>query len=289
MDVSLFLGIDGGASKSQARLEDASGRILGEGSSGPANLSQDLLQAKTSILESATAALHAAGLPSEDIERCQVGIGLAGAGPVKLRISLMDDWHPFSKVNFASDAHVAWLGAHRGGEGAVICLGTGSIGYARHDNKMTVLGGWGSDISDEASASAIGREALRRSIWAWDGRAKPTPLTENVLAMFDGNPASMAVDARTATPAEYAAFAPLVFQFGEQDDSIAASILQDAALHVSRMIELFSEQGIERIALMGGIAEMMKPWLPSEKRARLCAPYGDGVDGAILLAKQSRR
>jgi len=287
LDASLFLGIDGGASKCHARLEDSTGRILGEGSSGPANFSLDQVQAQTSILEAAKVALHAAGLPWEDIKLCQAGIGMAGAGPAELRIKLMDGWHPFAKANFASDAHVAWLGAHGGSEGAVICLGTGSIGYGRHEEKTIVLGGWGADISDEASASAIGREALRRSIWAWDGRAKPTSLTENVLAMFGGNPASMALDARKATPAEYAAFAPLVFQFGAQKDAIATSILQDAALHVVRMIDLFSELGIARIALMGGTAEAMKRWLPNEKRNRLCTPYGDGVDGAILLAKRS--
>ena len=38
MQWELFLGVDGGGTRCRARLADLSGKILGEGSAGPANI-----------------------------------------------------------------------------------------------------------------------------------------------------------------------------------------------------------------------------------------------------------
>jgi glucosamine kinase len=285
MDVTLYLGIDGGASRCRARLRDRSGNLLGEGVSGPANISADIELARASILEAAVNALRAAGLRREDIERCHAGLGLAGGGPKDLQDRLLDGWNPFATARLASDAYIAWLGAHGGGDGAVIILGTGSVCFGRIGSRSHVLGGWGGEISDEAGAAAIGRESLRRSIWAWDGRIAMTPLAGQLLSAFGGSPVPMAAAARTATPADYAAWAPLVFQFAEQGDELAAAILRDAAGHVVRMIECLQACGFSRIALMGGIAAPMTPWLPETLRACLCTARSDALDGAIMMAK----
>lgn len=286
-DDLLYLGIDGGASRCRARLRDASGRMLGEGSAGPASVSIDVGQARVSILEAATGALHAAGLPPADIARCHAGIGLAGAGAAAARQRLLAHWQPFATIRLASDAHIAWLGAHGGEDGAVMILGTGSVCHGRIDNRQHVLGGWGSEISDEASAAAIGREAMRRSVWAWDGRIGMTPLAENLLAMFGGTPTALVAAARTARPTDYAAYAPLVFQFADQGDALAAAILHDAAAHVERMMARLLALGFSRIAMVGGIAAQMTPWLPAALRERLCPAHSDASDGAILMARQA--
>lgn len=285
MNGSLYLGVDGGASYCRARLRSEAGDLLGEGVSGPANISLDIAGARTSILEAVANALQAAGLSLEDSRRCQAGLGLAGGSPQDLQHRLLDGWNPFATVRLASDAHIAWLGAHGGKDGAIVILGTGSVCYGRLAGRRYGLGGWGAEISDEGSAAAIGREALRRSIWAWDGRIGITPLAGNLLSMFGGSPDALAAAVRTATPADYAAWAPLVFQFAAQGDELAAEILRDAATHVARMIERLLALGFSRIALVGGIAEPLAPWLPATLRSRLCAAQNDALDGAIMMAR----
>ncbi len=285
MDDTLYLGVDGGASRCQARLRDRSGNLLGEGISGSANISIDIEQARASILEATASALRAAGLRQEDIKRCHAGLGLAGGSPQDLQDRLLDGWSPFAAVRLASDAYIAWLGAHGGEDGAVIILGTGSVCFGQIGTRRYVLGGWGAEISDEAGAAAIGRESLRRSIWAWDGRIGMTPLAENLLSIFGGSPVPMVSAARAARPADYAAWAPLVFQFAEQGDDLAVAILRDAAEHVARMIERLLASGFSRIALLGGIAAPMTPWLPAPLRARLCDARSDALDGAITMIR----
>lgn len=284
---SLFLGIDGGASRTHARLRDGSGRLLGEGTAGAANVSLDLEQARASVLEAAAGALRASGLPRADMARCHAGLGLAGAGRPDRQERLLNGWNPFATVRVASDAYIAWLGAHGGEDGAIVILGTGSICYGQIGARTYVLGGWGTEISDEAGAAAIGREALRRSIWAWDGRSAMTPLAKNLLAMFGGTPVLLADAARTAAPADFAAYAPLVFQFAQQGDRLAVEILHLAAEHVVRMIERLFALGFSRVAMTGGIAASMTPWLPAELLPRLCAVRDDASEGAIKMAMRA--
>lgn len=284
---ALFLGIDGGASRCRARLRDISGKLLGEGFSGSASVATDVGQARESIMEATAGALRVAGLGRADAALCHAGLGLAGAGAPDRQDRLLEGWKPFATIRVASDAYIAWLGAHGGEDGAVVVLGTGSICYGQIEDRKHVLGGWGPEISDEAGAAAIGRECLRRSIWAWDGRMGMTPLAENLLAMFGGTPVPLVAAVRKATPADYATYAPLVFQFAEQDDDLAIAILHDAAGHVARMIERLLASGFPRIAMVGGIASPMTPWLPANLRSRLCEAQSDANDGAIMMIRQA--
>jgi glucosamine kinase len=88
----------------------------------------------------------------------------------------------------------------------------------------------------------------------------------------------------TATPRDYAAFAPVVIDFAEADDEIARSIVENAALHVEQFIETIFVRGAPRCALAGGLAPRMRPWLRARTVARLSEPLGDPLDGALLLA-----
>ncbi len=284
---TLLLGIDGGGSRCRARLRDISGNMLGEGHAGPANITIDIEQARGSIIEAMAGALRAAGLAPADAMLCHAGVGLAGAGAIENQNTLLEGWNPFATISLASDAYIAWLGAHGGEDGAVVILGTGSVCYGQIGTQKYFLGGWGLEISDEAGAAAIGRESLRRSIWAWDGRMRMTPFAENLLAMFGGTPVGLAAAVHRATPADYASYAPLVFQFAGQDDEMAVAIVREAAAHAARMIRRLLESGFSRIAMVGGIASSMAPWLPDDLRSRLCDARADATEGAIMMARQA--
>ena len=57
--------------------------------------------------------------------------------------------HPFRAVAVETDAHIAWLGAFGGGEGAILIVGTGSCGYGCLQGRRFTIGGRGFQISDE--------------------------------------------------------------------------------------------------------------------------------------------
>jgi glucosamine kinase len=292
MPDQFFIGIDGGASSCRARLRDLEGNLLGEGYSGPANIHLDLDLAKESIRAASRAAIRAAGLDERVLHRAHAGLGLAGAGLKGACEQLRAGLNSFASTVVSTDAYIAWLGAHRGGNGGIVILGTGSCGLAIVDGKRIDVGGWGAEISDEAGGQRIGREALRRSLWTYDGRAKRTKLSDLILDRYRRDPAKIVAFATSATPAQYAEFAPLVFEYATRGDPLAVELVQETAEAATRIIDRLIAGGATAVSLIGGLADPVMPWLPSRLREFLASPQSDPLDGAILMARhdvQSRR
>jgi len=268
------------------------GNLLGEGYSGPANIHLDLDLAKESIRAASRAAIRAAGLDERVLHRAHAGLGLAGAGLKGACEQLRAGLNSFASTVVSTDAYIAWLGAHRGGNGGIVILGTGSCGLAIVDGKRIDVGGWGAEISDEAGGQRIGREALRRSLWTYDGRAKRTKLSDLILDRYRRDPAKIVAFATSATPAQYAEFAPLVFEYATRGDPLAVELVQETAEAATRIIDRLIAGGATAVSLIGGLADPVMPWLPSRLREFLAAPQSDPLDGAILMARhdvQSRR
>jgi glucosamine kinase len=189
-----------------------------------------------------------------------------------------------ARITFATDAAIANLGAHRGQDGATLILGTGSIAQLRVGGTDFAIGGYGFPISDEGSGAALGLSAMRHALRALDGRTTRTPLALAIAARFGhAIPQAIAWMDR-ATPADYAALAPIVIQYALADDPIARSIVEDAAGHVERFIETIFERGAPACALLGGLSPHLRPWLRARTVAQLSEPLGDALDGALFLA-----
>jgi glucosamine kinase len=281
-----FIGIDGGASSCRARLRDTNGNLLGEGCGGPANIHLDLDLAKESIRAASKAALRAAGVEERLLHYTHAGLGLAGAGVTSVCDQLRAGLIAFASTTVSTDAFTAWLGAHRGANGGIVILGTGSCGLAIIDGKQIQVGGYGAEISDEAGGQRMGREALRRSLWRFDGRAEQTKLATLILDRFRHDPSKFVSFAAKATPAQYAEFAPLIFEYASRHDPLAVELVEEAADAAARIIDGLIAAGTSAISLIGGLAEPLKPWLTPRLRGFLTAPQSDPLDGAILMAQQ---
>src|SRR5680860_576885 len=228
MSKHLFLGVDGGATSCRARLCDLEGNLLGEGSSGPANIHSDLLGSLQSIQAACKSAFETAGLNPLNTYQTHAGLGLAGAGVSSACEGARCGLGAFASVIVDTDAYIAWLGAHQGTDGAIVILGTGSAGLAVINGRRISVGGWGPEISDEAGGQRMGREALRRALWAFDGRAEKTQLTTKILDHFAWDPAKVVSFASKAAAADYARFEPLIFHYASAQDSVATALVQEA-------------------------------------------------------------
>ncbi len=149
------------------------------------------------------------------------------------------------------------------------------------------MSGWGAEVSDEASGHAIGREAIRRALWAYDGRAAMTPLAAAILRRFDDRAEEIVAFATTARPADYGRLVPLVFEHAERRDPLGLALVSEAAAEAARIITRMVDAGAPSVALIGGLAEPLSEWLPPPVRARLSKPKSDGLDGAILMARRA--
>lgn len=282
----LYIGVDAGGTRCRARLVDEAGTVLGEGQGGPANIRLGEA-AVTEIMKASREAFAAAGLGEVDMRRAHAGWGLAGLQQETARDFVTRHAHPFASLSIDTDAYGAWLGAFRGGDGAILILGTGVAGLAVVEGKRFGVSGWGAEVGDEGSGMAIGRMAVRKALWALEDMAPMTPLMSEVLDAFGRSGDAVVTWADTATPGDFARFAPAVLAHAEKRDRVAVGILQDAARDIERVVTRLLDLGAPSIAMIGGLFPKMLPWLAPPFRARLVEPEGDAMDGGILMARQA--
>ncbi|HXC53098.1 MAG TPA: BadF/BadG/BcrA/BcrD ATPase family protein [Candidatus Limnocylindrales bacterium] len=281
----LYLGIDAGGTHTRARLVSDDGEVLGAGETGAANTPAGLPHALNVIEEAYGHAIDQAGIADGELSSIHAGIGIAGLNRRGVLDGLKAHPFPFKSTAFASDAAIANLGAHAGQDGAIVVVGTGSIGFARVDDEIFTIGGYGFAVSDEGSGAELGLRAIRRALWARDGRISHTPLTRELLDHFHGSAGEIVDWTARATPRDYAAFAPMVMQHANQGDATGELIVQEAAQRIGAVIRTMLERGAPHCCLMGGVAPYLRDWLAPSIRARLREPLGDALDGAILLAR----
>jgi glucosamine kinase len=286
MTMRLFIGVDGGGSRCGARLVGESGRVLGEGKGGPANARLGE-PAFAEVMTACREAIAAAGLSEADLKRVHAGFGLAGAQQDRDRDFILRHAHPFASLAVDTDGYASWLGAFRGRDGAILILGTGVAGLAVIGGRRINVSGWGAEIGDEGSGMAIGRMAIRQSLWALDGMIPMTPLASEVLDFFGRSGEAAVTWADNATPGDYGRFAPVVLAHAERRDPLAIAILEGAARDVERVVTRLLDLGAPSIAMIGGLFPKMLPWLAPVLRPYLVQPEGDALEGAILMARQA--
>jgi glucosamine kinase len=284
MTEPLYLGVDGGGTRCRARLETADGRVLGQGVSGPATMRLGIQAASASILGAAREAFTQAGLGDDMLKHSRAGIGLAGTGHLGARQALEAWKHPFEKAWYEGDGYIAWLGAFGGHEGGIVVCGTGSIGIT-YKGKTIRVGGYGFPVSDEGSGAHIGLNAIRYSLRTLDGRANPSAFAQEILERFSSDPAIVIRWSETASATDYAAFAELVIRHASAGEPAARNLLRDAAVHIAGLAEAVLARGAPRVALVGGLVEFIRPFIPEATAARLTSPQADAMAGGILLAK----
>ncbi len=287
MPERLMIGIDGGGTSCRARIRDASGSLVGEGVGGPANVRLDPGLVMQSILTASREAARNAGLSEADLKRADAGFGLAGAALKAANARLLAEPHPFKSVAIETDAYTAWLGAHQGADGAILILGTGSCGLAVVGGRQFYVSGYGAEVSDEASGQWVGRQAIRRALWAHDGRAAVTPLAQAILLRFKESTEAIIDFATTARPADYGRIVPLVLEYATKGDPLGVALISEAAADAVRIIERLVEVGAPSVCLIGGFAEPLARWLPETVRAHLSKPKADALEGAILMARRA--
>jgi glucosamine kinase len=280
----LLLGVDGGGTRCRARLADTQGRVLGEGAAGPANLRLGVEMSLAAVRAATDQCLDQAGLRYGD-GRIVACLALAGAcEPVTLAQAQAVPL-PFARVILTSDARAACVGAHGGGDGGIVIVGTGSVGWAITEGRDHRVGGWGFPVSDEGSGAWLGCEALRRVLWAYDGLIPWTGLLRLLFERFEGDGYAIVRWMGAATPRDYASLAPAVVAQAGQGDAIAVELAKGAAMHIDQIAAKLLAIPVHRLSIMGGLGQSILPFLSWQTQRNLVTPLGDALGGALHLAR----
>jgi glucosamine kinase len=260
-----YFGIDGGGSGCRAVLSDGNGAILGKGMSGPANIGADTANAILHIREAAEQARLQADLPPSIYITSVALLGLAGAN------SLTDQ------------------GALGNGDGAIAILGTGSAFVKRTGDTVDVIGGRGFMLSDHAGGARLGRDLLEQTLLVSDGINDETELTRKTLDKFDDEARRITQFSRTATAADYAAFAPMVFEFAAKGDTLGMKLVSDACIMIERNLRTLDIKALGRFSITGGLAASYAALDLLPYKEFYTPAKGDSLQGALALALQNYR
>lgn len=277
------IGIDGGGTGCRAAVATASGEILGRGRGGPANTRTDLAGARENIAEAARLAFIDAGHDPALMASTPAVLGLAGAnvGDYKQRLEAI---LPFRQSAVENDSLISLEGALGEHDGAIAALGTGSVYLARRQGRLRPIGGWGFQIGDLGSGARIGRDLLQETLLVDDKIHTGSPLADIMLERFNGSPGEMVEFTTTAKPADYGAFAPLVFEHATRGDAVARRIIDRAVADVEETLAVFDLAATERLCLLGGLTGLYAPLLSGRYRKIMHAPLQDALGGAVMMA-----
>jgi glucosamine kinase len=140
-------------------------------------------------------------------------------------------------------------------------------------------------ISDEGSGAWLGCEAVRRLLWALDGRIGSTALLRTLGEKFGNNPHAVASWAHTASPGDFGSLAPDIFDHATRDDPVARELISIAAGHIDELAGRLLDVGATRLALAGGCARFLAESLNGRTKTHLVEPAGDALSGALHLAR----
>lgn len=261
---NLYLGVDGGGTKTQIVLLDEEKLTVAEGLAGASNpLRVGIEAAVLNVAAAVNNACDAGGKNRGDIVAAT--LGLAGVRREDLRQRVRESFNRnfgLKKVEVRTDAEIALYGATLGKAGLVVIAGTGSICAGQNDQgKRAAAGGWGPIAGDEGGGAGIARRALQAIAKASDGRGKPTKLSEAAIEYFRAGrleDLSVAIYAPQIDNARIAGFARLVIEAARAGDEIAVEILREAAGELALAANtVIRELKLERkkfpIARVGGI------------------------------------
>ncbi len=279
-----YVGVDAGATRCRARVRDVAGAVLAEAEGDAANIHVDFASAVAVMRSVVGEALRKAGIAAGDSARVAVGLGLAGLNDAADATHVAEAFTGYAFARAANDATTACIGAHAGADGGLVIAGTGSAAIARVAGAETIVGGRGFALGDAGSGAHIGLQALRAATLAFDGLGPQTALTDEILSDFKGDIVRMIRWARSARPGDYGSFAPRVLRCAAKADPVALAIVASAARAVGALTRRVIALGADRVALVGGVGEALRPYLDHDSAAHLKRPVYDAADGAILMA-----
>ncbi|HEY1149918.1 MAG TPA: BadF/BadG/BcrA/BcrD ATPase family protein [Pseudoduganella sp.] len=284
--IEFLIGVDGGGSGTRVRLARADGTQLAEGSAGPSGLLHGIKNAWASVEDAMAQAFAAAGIPQPPRANIAIGLGLAGVHNREWAANFVTANPGYAAVALETDAFTTVLGAHEGRPGAIIALGTGSVGEILNaDGTRHEVGGWGFPAGDEASGAWIGLKAVNHIQQVIDGRVPASDFAGAVIEACGGNRNAIQVWLANATQTAYAQLARIVLLHADTNQT-ARGFLLEAGQQVALIADALDPSRTLPIALCGGLGEPMRPYLPAELLQRLVAPKGDSAAGGLRLIQQ---
>lgn len=256
MSSRLFLGIDGGGSKTTAVVFDANGIFVNGAIGESINYYTLGLEAARENMRAIISALGCEGT----FEGAVIGMSaLSCRATAQECRAFAREIIDADRIIMDSDLFAALKALGEKGECAVVVAGTGSMVLVQYaDGTTATAGGWGHILGDEGSGYAIGLDGIKAAIRGYEGSECKTALTDEVIRFFGIDAVADLIDlfySKGVSRKQTAAFAVSVRTLAEDGDSAAQHIILNHAreLFKTAICRISSLDRSAPIGLWGGI------------------------------------
>jgi N-acetylglucosamine kinase-like BadF-type ATPase len=303
--VRIYLGVDGGGSKTAFLLIDESGGVLASHTEGPAYyLEIGWVALRAMLARGIGAALNHAALAPSSLDFAFLGLPAYGEDSRLLGALDAAASPPLQPGRYrcGNDAVCGWAGALACQDGINVISGTGSIAYGEFNGRVARAGGWGELFSDEGSAYWIAREGLSLFSRMSDGRLMRGALYEMVQRHFglqsDLDLCAAIYDKNQNQRSHLAALSTLIAEAATAGDVQASALFSRAADELVQIVDAvhrqleIPEHAMVTVSFSGGmflqrdllLAGLQSKLAIDRSRYRVAAPRLPPAAGAALYA-----
>lgn len=312
--MKVFLGIDGGGTKTTFALMNEEAELLAECQLGTIHFQQlGLEEAKKRIQEGIQLVFEQAKRPLSDVTACFAGIPGYGEYPPLMQ-AMQEHFQSVLQgkpFHLGNDSVAGYAGSLKGEVGVNLVLGTGAIAYGMNaKGEEARSSGWGPFCGDEGSAYALGQTCVRLFAKEADGRLPGHILYDLVKKELqleeDFAIISLIHNEWKMDRTKIASLSRLLSQAAEAGDEAAQAAIEEAAFEgylavraVAEALHLAEEVagvgGHVPISYSGGVFRMGERLLaPFRKFCEkegyvLCPPKMGPKEGSLLMAVRAAK
>ena len=286
---AVFLGVDGGGTKTALAVVSADGRVLAQRTAPSAYYlgagTADGLDLVRRVLGEAVPAVCAdAGVTPDALRGAFFGLPAYGEAsadtPVLDAIPAAVLGH--DRYRCDNDMVCGWAGSLGLAAGVNVISGTGSMTYGERAGRHVRVGGWGELVGDEGSAYWLGVRGLQAWTRMTDGREPVGPLHGLLAARLElADPldlVSLVHETWGGDRSTIAALAPLVVEAADAGDPVARRVVDEGVDELVRLVTATAERlgfGDEVVptSCSGGVFRAERVRRTFEERLRAAGAY----------------
>ena len=229
----LYLGVDGGGTKTEFVLTTASGNVLKRALRGGCNPNDIGLEETEKIIFSG---INAVLTEYPSVKSIFCGISGISTGNYREKLyAALKKCYPQVKIKIQSDAFNLF-GIYSEAEVALIS-GTGSVAFVKTGEEYKRLGGWGHLFDSLGSAYDIGRAAIVKALSEEDALEEPSKISIMLKKAVNASSVWEHIDSLYRGGKSYiASFASLVFDAYREGDKDAFQIIDENAKALAELL-----------------------------------------------------
>jgi N-acetylglucosamine kinase-like BadF-type ATPase len=250
--VKYIIGVDGGATNTEAVAYSLEDQEISQGYAGFGNLRLNFDEAVRNIIAAIQLCLNNVKEQDRPGECLGIYLGIAGIEDTdNIETVLKEKFN--CQVHAWHDSELAHAALFKGEDGIITIAGTGSVSYGLYKGKQAKNGGWGHILGDEGSGYNIALAAFTRMTIEEDSGSVRSELTRTIMRKLNLKQVN---DIKgfiySASKGEIAGFASIVAELADASEINSVSILKQAGKDLAIMTEgLYKKLGVDEFINIG--------------------------------------